>query len=63
MASATKKTWNKRTRRHKNMGRRRKAQSGVRSTQSDAELFAGCGEPGKPAPRTSLAGKASSASA
>ena len=50
MASLTKKTRTKRKRRHKNMGRRRKAKQSVRSTVSDTELFAECGEPGKPAP-------------
>jgi hypothetical protein len=51
MASLTKKTTAKRTRRHKNMGRRRKAKQSVKSTPSTAELFAACGEPGKPAPQ------------
>jgi hypothetical protein len=50
MASATKKTWNRRERHHSNMGRRRKAKQGRRSTVSMVELFAACGEPGKPAP-------------
>lgn len=52
MASRTKKTWNRRERHHANMGRRRKAQQGRRSTLSVDELFAGCGEPGKPAPKS-----------
>jgi hypothetical protein len=51
MASATKKTWNRRERHHANAGRRRKAKQGRRSTVSTAELFASCGEPGKPAPK------------
>ncbi len=51
MASRTQKTERRRARRHKNMGRERKAQQSVRSTLSDAELFAACGEPGKPAPK------------
>ena len=53
MASLTKKTENKRTQRQKKAGRRRKNRQAVRSTPSDAELFAGCGEPGKPAPKLS----------
>jgi len=51
MASLTKKTKTKRTRRHKNMGRRRKAKQSVASTLSAEELFAACGEPGQPAPQ------------
>jgi len=50
MASLTKKTRIKRRQRHKNMGRRRKNLQGTRSTPSAEELFAGCGEPGQPAP-------------
>lgn len=50
MASLSKKTKNKRRRRHRNAGRKRKNRLAVRSTVTDAELFAGCGEPGKPAP-------------
>ena len=49
MASNTKATWNKRDRRHGNMGRRRKAEESKRSTPSYEKLFAGFGEPGKPA--------------
>lgn len=52
MASRTKKTWNRRERHHANMGRRRKAKMSRKSTPSVDELFAACGEPGKPAPRT-----------
>ena len=48
MASNTKSTWNKRDRRHTNMGRRRKAAESKHSTPSYSELFAACGEPGKP---------------
>jgi hypothetical protein len=33
------------------MGRRRKNRLSVRSTVSEEELFADCGEPGKPAPK------------
>ena len=51
MASHSKKTEARRARRHKNAGRRRKNVQSTRSTPSDAELFAGCGEPGKPAPK------------
>lgn len=50
VASDTKKTSAKRKRRHRNAGRTRKNKLAQRSTLSDAELFAGCGEPGKPAP-------------
>lgn len=50
MASLSKKTWNKRRRRHRNAGRARKNRQAVRSTRSDEELFAGCGQPGQPAP-------------
>ena len=46
MASATKATWNKRDRRHGNMGRRRKAKESRNSTPSYEALFAGLGEPG-----------------
>jgi hypothetical protein len=48
MASATKATWNKRDRRHGNMGRRRKAALSKHSTLSDKELFGALGEPGQP---------------
>jgi hypothetical protein len=53
MASRTKRSENRRARRHKNMGRRRKNREARKSTPSAAELFAACGEPGKPmaAPR------------
>jgi hypothetical protein len=50
MASSTKKTWNRRERHHSNMGRRRKAKQSRHSTLSVEEMFAACGEPGKPAP-------------
>lgn len=53
MASNTKSTTNRRAARHKNMGRKRKAQQSRRSTVSAAELFAGLGEPGKLAPAQS----------
>ena len=50
MASNTMATWHKRTRAHKNAGRKRKNQEARHSTPSAAELFAGFGEPGQPAP-------------
>lgn len=49
MASDTKKTMRKRQMRLKNAGRVRKAKQGRKSTATYAELFAACGEPGKPA--------------
>jgi hypothetical protein len=51
MASNTKKSENRRRRRHRNAGRDRKNKLAVRSTLTDEELFAGFGEPGKPAPQ------------
>lgn len=51
MASFTKITKKKRARRRKNMGHARKMKQGRRSTVSYDELFADCGEPGKPAPK------------
>ncbi len=50
MASNTTATWNKRDRNHQNGGRKRKNKESRHSTVTTAELFAGCGEPGKPAP-------------
>ena len=50
MASRTKKTENRRARHHKNAGRKRKNVTARKSTPSMVELFAACGEPGKPAP-------------
>jgi hypothetical protein len=50
MASNTMATWNKRKRMHKNIGRKRKNKEARYSTPSAAELFAGFGEPGQPAP-------------
>jgi hypothetical protein len=61
MASNTTATWNKRTRNHKNMGRKRKNQEARHSTPSAAELFAGMGEPGKPAPKSAAPAKKSGA--
>ncbi|MEZ4453619.1 MAG: hypothetical protein R3B09_29460 [Nannocystaceae bacterium] len=51
MASFTAVSKRKRARRHKNAGQDRKKKSGRRSTPSAVELFAACGEPGKPAPK------------
>ena len=50
MASLTKKTRTKRRQRHNKMGRRRKNRQALKSTPTGVELFAGCGEPGQPAP-------------
>jgi hypothetical protein len=50
MASNTMATWNRRKRKHKNNGRKRKNQEARHSTPSATDLFAGFGEPGKPAP-------------
>jgi hypothetical protein len=58
MASNTMATWHKRTHRHNNMGRKRKNADARHSTQSYTELFAGLGEPGKPA-GAAVAAKAS----
>jgi hypothetical protein len=52
MASNTMATWNRRTRKHKNQGRKRKNKDARHSTPSATELFAGFGEPGKPAPKS-----------
>ena len=51
MASNTMASWHKRTRKHKNAGRKRKNAEARHSTLSEADLFAGMGEPGKPAPK------------
>lgn len=51
MASLTKKTRIKRRQRHRKMGRRRKNVQARNSTPTAEELFAGCGEPGQPAPQ------------
>jgi hypothetical protein len=50
MASNTTASTNKRARAHHNMGRKRKNQEARHSTSTASELFAACGEPGKPAP-------------
>jgi hypothetical protein len=51
MASNSRQTWKKRSRRHSNAGRKRKNKESRHSTPAAAELFAGMGEPGKPAPK------------
>ena len=50
MASFSQVTKRKRARRRKVAGRARKRKQAERSTLTAAELFAGMGEPGKPAP-------------
>lgn len=57
MASNTKATWNRRDRHHTNEGKRRKARESKKSTPSEAELFAGMGEPGQKAPAAKAAAK------
>lgn len=52
MASNTKSSELKRKRHHRNAGRVRKNRQGRKSTPSYAELFAACGEPGKPVAAT-----------
>jgi hypothetical protein len=49
MASNTRKTWKRRTRKHTNMGKKRKAKESKASTAPASELFAGLGDPGKSA--------------
>ena len=62
MASNTMATWNRRKRKHKNNGRKRKNQEARHSTPSAADMFAGFGEPGKPAPKSAApAGKSTAA--
>jgi hypothetical protein len=51
MASNTRETWKRRTRRRHKAGRKRKNQDARRSTPSAADLFADCGQPGQPAPK------------
>ncbi len=48
MASNTTASTNKRKRAHGNMGRKRKNRDARNSTPSAAQLFAACGESGKP---------------
>ena len=45
MASNTRITWKRRTRKHVNMGKKRKAKESKRSTPSAADLFASLGPP------------------
>jgi hypothetical protein len=45
MASNTRMTWKRRTRKHVNMGKKRKAKESKRSTPPAAELFAELGLP------------------
>jgi hypothetical protein len=52
MASYTNIVRRKRKRRHKNAGHARKVEQSRHSTESYDELFAGCGEPGEPAPKS-----------
>jgi hypothetical protein len=52
MASNTKASENKRARNHANGGRKRKNKLARKSTPSYDELFAGFGEPGKPAAKS-----------
>lgn len=51
MASRTAATRVKRKNKHEKAGRRRKNALARKSTKSATELFAGFGEPGKPAPK------------
>jgi hypothetical protein len=51
MASHTQMTKRRRARRKKGAGSDRKRKQGAHSTLSYDELFAACGEPGKPAPK------------
>jgi hypothetical protein len=51
MASNSRCTWKRRTRKHTNMGKKRKAGERKRSTLPAEDLFAVLGEPGKPAPK------------
>jgi len=52
MASNSRQTWKKRTRRHANAGHKRKSKESRNSTLSEAKLFAGLGEPGKAVPKS-----------
>ena len=63
MASNPMASWHKRTRAHKNMGRKRKNKEARHSTPSATELFAALGEPGKPAPAAAPAKAAKKAPA
>jgi hypothetical protein len=57
MASNSRQTWKRRQRTHSNAGRKRKNKESVRSTKSAADLFAGMGAPGEPAPKAAKAAK------
>ena len=52
MASNSRQTWKKRSRRHANAGHKRKSKESRHSTLSEVDLFAGLGEPGKAAPKS-----------
>ena len=47
MASNTRSTWKRRSRKHTNLGKKRKAKESKRSTAPSAELFAALGTPSK----------------
>jgi len=47
MASNTRSTWKRRSRKHTNLGKKRKAKESKRSTAPAAELFGELGAPGK----------------
>jgi hypothetical protein len=55
MASNTRITWKRRTRKHVNMGKKRKAKESRKSTPSAAELFASMGPPEGKAPAAAKA--------
>lgn len=55
MASNTAKSEKRRARNHQKGGQRRKKKESKRSTLTSVELFAGFGEPGKPAPKAPAA--------
>ena len=63
MASFSKVTESKRSRRHKNAGHARKVKLAQKSTASYSELFAALGEPGQPAPKAPKAAPAKSPAA
>ena len=52
MASNSRQTWKKRTRRHSNAGRKRKNKDSRHSTPSEVELFSGISESGKSAAKS-----------
>ncbi len=57
MASFSKVTESKRSRRHRNAGHARKVKLSRKSTPTYKELFAALGEPGQAAPAASAASK------